>query len=108
MDQVPEILRKFSLMLNGLQFYINLFMLNIFDRHFQWVKNSFSLVVVVFCIDEHVNCNFWASQGDCKKTPDYMLIGCRKACHDCGNSWNYNQRETRKIDYILFNCSSFN
>ena len=46
----------------------------------------FFFIVVVICIDESVDCNEWASRGECVNNPEYMLIGCRKTCHACGNS----------------------
>lgn len=38
------------------------------------------------CNDHHEKCEEWASIGECKKNPNYMLSrkGCRKSCLVCG------------------------
>ena len=30
--------------------------------------------------DEHENCAYWASTGECGKNPGYMLVNCKKSC----------------------------
>ena len=30
--------------------------------------------------DNHPNCPYWASRGECKKNPRYMLLNCKKSC----------------------------
>ncbi|XP_045199753.2 zinc metalloproteinase nas-15-like isoform X2 [Mercenaria mercenaria] len=39
------------------------------------------------CFNAHENwqCNVWANQGECDRNPRFMLDGCKKACHLCGN-----------------------
>ena len=35
------------------------------------------------CNDDNESCSFWASEGECKKNPDYMLVNCAKSCKEC-------------------------
>jgi len=35
---------------------------------------------LTFSRDEHEHCSFWASIGECKKNPNFMLKGCRRSC----------------------------
>ncbi len=35
------------------------------------------------CEDHHENCGEWASKGECKANPSYMLNSCPKSCNDC-------------------------
>ena len=35
------------------------------------------------CVDEHENCAFWASTGECTKNRNYMGQYCRKSCDKC-------------------------
>lgn len=39
------------------------------------------------CFNAHDNwqCSIWANQGECNRNPRFMLDGCKKACHLCGN-----------------------
>ena len=37
------------------------------------------------CVDSHENCPFWASAGECKANPKYMLDNCAKSCDACGS-----------------------
>lgn len=37
----------------------------------------------VACIDEDERCELWASKGECKSNPQYMLMSCRKSCSSC-------------------------
>lgn len=46
------------------------------------------------CRDQHINCKFWADNGECDKNPGYMLYFCPVSCNQCGT--------TCKDDY--FNC----
>lgn len=40
-------------------------------------------------------CNVWATQGECKVNPKFMLESCRKACKKCGND-----DETNRDDHV--------
>ena len=33
------------------------------------------------CINEHEECEAWASRNECKNNPQYMLLHCREACN---------------------------
>jgi hypothetical protein len=35
------------------------------------------------CIDNNQWCSDWASKGECKNNPDYMLYNCAKSCNSC-------------------------
>lgn len=35
------------------------------------------------CKDDNVQCSFWASEGECKINPNYMLQNCAKSCKEC-------------------------
>ena len=35
------------------------------------------------CQDEHENCEFWASAGECEVNKRYMEISCAKSCNTC-------------------------
>ncbi|EYC00653.1 hypothetical protein Y032_0114g457 [Ancylostoma ceylanicum] len=35
------------------------------------------------CCDHHSSCAFWASKGECRKDPDWMLRKCQLSCHFC-------------------------
>jgi ShK domain-like len=35
------------------------------------------------CKDEHDNCAFWQSHGECEKNPVYMSKNCAKSCGTC-------------------------
>ena len=37
----------------------------------------------VQCINTHPECEDWASKGECKRNPQYMLLECRQACQSC-------------------------
>ena len=41
--------------------------------------------IVGYCIDEDLQCEDWASVGECEVNSRYMLIKCRKSCNVCGN-----------------------
>merc|ERR550537_1701257 len=32
------------------------------------------------CQDEHTNCPFWATHGECSNSPTYMHAYCKKSC----------------------------
>lgn len=36
------------------------------------------------CVDNHESCDMWASKGECKANPKYMLRNCQKSCMVCG------------------------
>jgi hypothetical protein len=40
----------------------------------------------IVCIDEHANCDTWASQGECYSNPGFMLKKCLKSCKVCDNT----------------------
>ena len=31
----------------------------------------------------HESCEYWSGTGECDKTPDYMLVYCKKSCNVC-------------------------
>ena len=35
------------------------------------------------CRDEHDQCTFWASQGECSANPQYMRVHCGLSCESC-------------------------
>lgn len=35
------------------------------------------------CRDDHPECEFWGSQGECANNPNYMLLNCKKTCDTC-------------------------
>lgn len=35
------------------------------------------------CSNKHVDCEMWASQGECAANPSYMTTSCAQACHTC-------------------------
>jgi len=35
------------------------------------------------CRDQHEQCDFWASAGECKNNPKYMLYNCPVSCQSC-------------------------
>ena len=35
------------------------------------------------CADDHENCEFWASQGECFDNPSYMRTHCALSCESC-------------------------
>ena len=35
------------------------------------------------CVDNHDDCEQWASTGECKVNPNYMLYNCMKSCLTC-------------------------
>ena len=35
------------------------------------------------CKDKNKHCKFWASTGECRKNPKYMLSNCSKSCGNC-------------------------
>nr|BBB02487.1 astacin metalloprotease [Patiria pectinifera] len=36
------------------------------------------------CTDNNVNCQYWASVGECQRNPNYMTVNCRRSCRLCG------------------------
>jgi len=40
------------------------------------------------CIDNHANCELWASQGKCEASKQYMGMYCQKSCGICGAGSN--------------------
>jgi hypothetical protein len=42
-----------------------------------------NLPIVDPCHDSHVDCEFWASIGECDVNPNYMLNSCAKSCGVC-------------------------
>ena len=38
-------------------------------------------------IDQHDNCEFWASISECAKNPNYMLVNCKKSCYKVDPSY---------------------
>mmetsp|Transcript_20975 Transcript_20975/g.41810 ORF Transcript_20975/g.41810 Transcript_20975/m.41810 type:complete len:176 (-) Transcript_20975:3565-4092(-) len=41
----------------------------------EWLKE--------LCTNQHKNCIFWASKGECKSNPTYMEQNCSLACQSC-------------------------
>ena len=37
------------------------------------------------CIDNHENCDFWASLGECSNNAPYMRKNCMKSCRLCSD-----------------------
>merc|ERR1719270_1795784 len=37
------------------------------------------------CVDNHVDCAYWAGLGECEANPGYMLVNCQAACGSCGS-----------------------
>ena len=35
------------------------------------------------CTDKNKNCIEWSKRGECKKTPNYMMVNCKRACQQC-------------------------
>ena len=35
------------------------------------------------CRDDHEQCHFWATSGECDDNPNYMLTFCKKSCRVC-------------------------
>ncbi|XP_064646414.1 zinc metalloproteinase nas-13-like [Lineus longissimus] len=35
------------------------------------------------CRDQHRSCASWASTGECRKNPRYMLVSCARSCNSC-------------------------
>jgi ShK domain-like len=43
------------------------------------------------CLDQHVDCKFWSSLGECDKNPGYMLNSCAMSCQSCINELLINE-----------------
>lgn len=78
------------------------------------------------CVDKNESCKYWASKGECKNNPNYMLVNCKKSCKKCGggggggggdenkgdcvdknescNYWASNGECQNNPDYMLVNC----
>ena len=48
-----------------------------------WGKLTDTVILDVQCVDDNKGCPEWARTGECKKSPDYMLVNCRKSCKAC-------------------------
>lgn len=35
------------------------------------------------CSDKHSNCEQWATSGECRTNPDWMLVNCQESCGLC-------------------------
>ena len=35
------------------------------------------------CSDKHSNCEQWATSGECRTNPDWMLVNCQESCELC-------------------------
>jgi hypothetical protein len=46
-------------------------------------SNNGEMLEGVPCIDEEPQCSTWASTGECRNNPRYMLQQCRKSCNSC-------------------------
>ncbi len=40
------------------------------------------------CVDNNVNCGYWAGVGECQRNPAYMNVNCRRSCRLCTSSSN--------------------
>ncbi|XP_033642569.1 high choriolytic enzyme 1-like [Asterias rubens] len=40
------------------------------------------------CVDNNVNCGYWARVGECQRNPNYMNVNCRRSCRICTSSSN--------------------
>ena len=66
-------------------------LLNQITFMFLFFRNSVVFSLASFCLglflldcqDGHKHCEYWASIGECKKNPDYMLKTCGKSCNSC-------------------------
>ena len=38
------------------------------------------------CTNDHEDCDYWASSGECDNNPGYMEVSCKKACNICSTS----------------------
>ncbi|XP_060580699.1 balbiani ring protein 3-like isoform X2 [Ruditapes philippinarum] len=56
------------------------------------------------CFNAHDDwqCSLWANQGECDRNPRFMLDGCKKACHLCGE--NEDQDDSCKDSYDTSKC----
>lgn len=61
------------------------------------------------CLNDHENCDFWASKGECVNNPNYMLKGCRKACNSCagGRLRSNDKAQLDEKDRILKEVEAF-
>mmetsp|Transcript_27164 Transcript_27164/g.37430 ORF Transcript_27164/g.37430 Transcript_27164/m.37430 type:complete len:229 (-) Transcript_27164:214-900(-) len=57
-----------------MQFLQNIFLLVCCGIFFKHSASESTLT------DNHESCNYWASLGECKKNPNYMLENCKKSC----------------------------
>jgi hypothetical protein len=35
------------------------------------------------CVNERIECDYWASAGECETNPSYMHVSCSKSCRTC-------------------------
>ena len=44
-----------------------------------------TLLISLFieCKDTDKDCEYWASRGECKKNPNWMLNNCKRSCQNC-------------------------
>ena len=59
-----------------------------------WGKLTDRVILDVQCVDHNENCPDWSLKGECKNTPDFMLLNCPKSCKACkgtGKEIRYNK-----------------
>ena len=51
------------------------------------------------CENKEEDCDYWAKNGECKKSQDYMLVNCPMACGQCSlDYWLLEQENTQMTD----------
>ena len=63
------------------------------------------------CADDHENCEFWASQGECFDNPSYMRTHCALSCESCA-SYSYSYAGSYSYSYAgsysyLYPCADY-
>lgn len=58
------------------------------------------------CTDQNSKCAGWASVGECKKNPNYMLQYCKKSCEICSTQADTDKVSTNCYDYNIL-CSAW-
>ena len=64
------------------------------------IGNDGNVIMQESCIDSDHRCEFWASEGECRANPNYMLYHCRKSCNTCQPVTANNDLDDIMADYI--------